>query len=107
MGAVPGTVSIAMPATSAAVPAASHFSCWRRSPDECRQLATWPASDATRHTATSRKIAVSAAFHDWAAGSSPLIRNSCPLESTCGWWPMIAPTVMTAVQAIHTRPIPA
>jgi hypothetical protein len=109
MGTVPrpDTVSIAAPATSAANPAISHFSCWRRSPDERRQLATWAASDATRHSATSRKIAVNAIFHHPAAGSSPLSRNSCPLESTCVWWPMTAPTVITTVPAIHTRPIPA
>ena len=104
---MPSTVAIPAPATSAAVPAISHFSCWRRSPDDRRQLATWPASDATKHTATSRKIAVYAVFHDPAAGSLPLSRNSCPSESTCGWWPMTAPTVITAVQVIHTRPMPA
>jgi hypothetical protein len=53
--------------TSAANAAISHFSCWRRSPDERRQLATWPASDATKHAATSRKITVYAAFHHPAA----------------------------------------
>jgi hypothetical protein len=37
---IPVIVSIAAPATSAAVPAISHLSCWRRSPDERRQLAT-------------------------------------------------------------------
>ena len=59
---------IAAHTTSAAVPAASHFSCWRRSPEERRQLATWPASDATKHTATSKKIKVYAVFHHPAAG---------------------------------------
>ena len=102
---MPTTVPIAAHTTSAAIPVASHFSCWRRSPDERRQLATWPASDATKHTATSKKIKVYAAFHHPAAGSPPLSRNSCPLESTCTWWPMTAPTVITAVQMIHTRPI--
>jgi hypothetical protein len=100
MGVVPDTLprpdrmSIARPATSAAIPVASHFSCWL-------------ASDATKHTATSTKIPVSAAFHHVAAGSSPLSRYNCPAESTCGWWPMTAPTVMAAVQVIHTRLIPA
>ena len=51
-------------------------------------IAPRPASDATKHTATSKKIKVYAVFHHPAAGSLPLSRNSCPLESTCGWWPM-------------------
>jgi hypothetical protein len=35
----PGTVPIPKPARAAANPAISHFSCWRRSPDERSQLA--------------------------------------------------------------------
>lgn len=82
-------------------------SCWRRSPDERRQLATWPAGDATQHSTPSRKNASWTAFHHPAAGSVPVSWSRFPPESTCVRWPMIALAVMMAAPTVYSRPTPA
>ncbi len=39
-----------------AAPLASHFSCWRRSPDERRQLSIWRAMKATDNASRASRI---------------------------------------------------
>ena len=39
-----------------AAPLASHFSCWRRSPDERRQLSAWRPMKATENASRASKI---------------------------------------------------
>jgi hypothetical protein len=53
----------AMPARATADPASSHFSCWRRIPDERRKLSAWPASETSQQVSSSGKNRFWTRFH--------------------------------------------
>ena len=66
----------------AADPASSHFSCWRRIPDERRKLSAWLAIEASQQATSTGKNRSWTTFHHPAAGSLPLSSSRFPPEST-------------------------
>ena len=80
-------------ATTTTAPLASHFSCWRRSPEDRRQLRTWRPMKATMN---SRMMSCSGfATAPYQPDASSVI-FSPPLTSTWKGRPMTACAVATA-----------
>ena len=80
-------------ATTMMAPLASHFSCWRRSPEDRRQLRTWRPMKATMNSRMMSCSGFATAPYQPDASS---VTFSPPLTSTWKGCPMTACAVATA-----------
>jgi hypothetical protein len=81
-------------------PLASHFSCWRRSPEERRNLSTWRKMKPSDNTRVTTRIECSAIANQPAGLSTA---ESPPTASMRRGWAPRAPATATATTASSAR----